>query len=486
YSPWQNRAEREIQESKKMHRRLMHKFQVPKELWDYSIRYAAELRSCTVLPHLGGRTGYEILTGDTPDISHLLHFDFYQPVMYLEPNTSFPDARENLGRWLGPAHNIGQALCYYVLKPNGQVICRSTVCAADIQDTTIKQRIKQMDTELNISVGEFTPMELDVDEQEAHQYFDHEENDLLSDGLIGAEVIMQHGNKVEIARVCGRKRDQNGNLVGDKSTNLSLDTRAYVIQFPDGTKEIHAMNVLSEALYSQLDEHGQKWYIFQDILDHQKGKGGKGRTKGWLLEVLWKDGTTTWETLTSMKEAQAVHVAKYAVENQLEKDPAFSYWVPTVLRNQNRLIATMQRRRLNNHYKYGIRVPHTVNEALALDKQNKNTFWRDAIQKEMRGVECAFDIKAKGENAPDGYKKIPLRMIFTVKMDFTRKARLVAGGHKTDPPTTLTYSSVASRDSVRLAFLLAGLNDLDVALADIGNAYLNAKTKEQVYAIAGA
>ena len=42
-----------------------------------------------------------------------------------------------------------------------------------------------------------------------------------------------------------------------------------------------------------------------------------------------------------------------------------------------------------------------------------------------------------------------------------------------------------SRDSVRLAFLAAALNDLDVLAADIQNAYLTAPTKEKVYAIAG-
>ena len=70
-------------------------------------------------------------------------------------------------------------------------------------------------------------------------------------------------------------------------------------------------------------------------------------------------------------------------------------------------------------------------------------------------------------------------------MDFTRKARFVAGGHKTDPPSSLTYSSVVSRDSVRIAFLIAALNNLDILSADIGNAYINADVREKVYFIAG-
>jgi len=78
-----------------------------------------------------------------------------------------------------------------------------------------------------------------------------------------------------------------------------------------------------------------------------------------------------------------------------------------------------------------------------------------------------------------------LHIIFDIKMDFTRKACFVAGGHKTDPPATLTYSSVVSRDSVRIAFLIAALNDLDILAADIGNAYINVDVREKVYFIAG-
>ena len=63
-----------------------------------------------------------------------------------------------------------------------------------------------------------------------------------------------------------------------------------------------------------------------------------------------------------------------------------------------------------------------------------------------------------------GFKEIGVHMIFDVKLDgkFTRKARLLADGHKTDPPQTNTYSTVVSHDSVRIAFLYATLNDLDV------------------------
>ena len=73
-----------------------------------------------------------------------------------------------------------------------------------------------------------------------------------------------------------------------------------------------------------------------------------------------------------------------------------------------------------------------------------------------------------------------------MKIDFTRKAIRVAGGHMTDTPASLTYSSVVSRDSVRISLILAALNGLDILCCDNGNAYLNAPCREKVWCIADA
>ena len=60
-------------------------------------------------------------------------------------------------------------------------------------------------------------------------------------------------------------------------------------------------------------------------------------------------------------------------------------------------------------------------------------------------------------------------MIFDIKMgeNFRRKARMVAGGHTTETPAVLTYLSVVSRDSARIALTIAVLNDLKVLSCDI-------------------
>jgi hypothetical protein len=96
----------------------------------------------------------------------------------------------------------------------------------------------------------------------------------------------------------------------------------------------------------------------------------------------------------------------------------------------------------------------------------------------------AFKFLEEGEKVPVGSTWIPFHMIFDIKCDLTRKAHFVAGGHWTQTPAQLTYCSVVTRDSIRIAFLIAALNDLEILSADVGNAYLQAPARGQVHTTA--
>ena len=63
---------------------------------------------------------------------------------------------------------------------------------------------------------------------------------------------------------------------------------------------------------------------------------------------------------------------------------------------------------------------------------------------------------------------------------FTKTASFVAEGHKTNPPASITYSSLVARDTVRIAFIIVALNNLEVMSCDIVNAYLNAPCRENI------
>ena len=61
----------------------------------------------------------------------------------------------------------------------------------------------------------------------------------------------------------------------------------------------------------------------------------------------------------------------------------------------------------------------------------------------------------------------------------------MVGGHTTEAPATLTYSSVVSRDFVWIALTVAALNELEVMACDIQNAYLTADCHEKIWTRAG-
>ncbi len=76
----------------------------------------------------------------------------------------------------------------------------------------------------------------------------------------------------------------------------------------------------------------------------------------------------------------------------------------------------------------------------------------------MTNVRIAFELyDGTVDDLPPNYQKFDCHIIFDIKMgeNFRRKARMVAGGHKTSTPAALTYSSVVTRDSVRISLTIA-------------------------------
>ena len=88
-------------------------------------------------------------------------------------------------------------------------------------------------------------------------------------------------------------------------------------------------------------------------------------------------------------------------------------------------------------------------------------------------------------NASKGHQKIRVHFVFDVKHCGKFKARLVADGHLTKEPMETVYSGVVSIRNLRLTMFLAELNNLELWGADVGNAYLQALTREKLYIVGG-
>ena len=150
HSPWQNQAEGMIGETKKLWKTKMSAKNVPGRVWDYGL-----VHESTIMSHIArgpdGRTGYERMTGNTPDISEMLDFDIWDLVWYHQPGTDTSEPVRRLGRWLGVAHRIGSNMCYWVIPVSGIVLARTTVqhvTPLELQVPELQDQVKEFDIAL--------------------------------------------------------------------------------------------------------------------------------------------------------------------------------------------------------------------------------------------------------------------------------------------------------------------------------------------------
>ena len=206
----------------------------------------------------------------------------------------------------------------------------------------------------------------------------------------------------------------------------------------------------------------------------------------WNVRVEWENGEITWEPLGIIAKSDPVTCAIYAKENGLLETPG---WVQfkRLARRQKKLIRMANQAKLRSFhhspvYKFGVQVPRNHAEAMELDKRDGTTLWADAEAKELGQIDEYNTFTDLGKGArPANHRRIKVHMVYDVKPDLRRKARLVAGGHLTPTPIHSVYSSVVSLRGLKISLFLAELNKLEAWATDVGNAYLEAYTEEKLY-----
>ena len=532
YFPNLNIAEHIIREFRRDMLRIFRATNAPAIFWCYLGQYVSYVRSHTAhnIQLLQGETPQARLLGDTPDISFISEFAWFDWVWYITPPMK-DDSFRSLGRYLGPSSDIGEAMAAYVLNSNGYVHTRTSVYplkAHEVHDAAVKEQQAKFMADLKEKLGDRMAGMQMIDDAEAKEdpdtsvlYDDDEEEDEIKpigdtdafeeehgyDKYISAKVLLPDGDSLSRGTVKRRKRDASGNFIGRSNPNPILDTSLYEVEFDDGRVEAYHANLIAESIYEQVDEDGFNIRTLDEIIDHHadetaikvedgtykfNGKDYKKRTtRGWKLCCTWKDGTTSWEWLRDLKDSYPIQVAEYATNNLLATEPAFAWWVPYTIKKRSRIIKAMGKRYFRTEQKFGIELPKTVKRAYEIDDETGTTYWRDAIKKELKAVCPAFEFIEDETKNLVGYSEISGHIVFDVKMDFTRKARFCANPHGKGKAEEIksapinTYASVVSRESIRIIFMLAALNDLNVLAADVGNAYLNAPAREKVWFRAG-
>ena len=140
------------------------------------------------------------------------------------------------------------------------------------------------------------------------------------DNYISMELALDRGGKKpEYARFKKRLKDNQGRPIRIASENPILDTIMYEIEYQDGHTEALAANLISGDLFTQVDQEGNRSVLFDEIVDVRidgtyllqqyefvtMSSGTQRRvttTKGWEINIKWKDGSTTWNKLEDIKD----------------------------------------------------------------------------------------------------------------------------------------------------------------------------------------
>ncbi len=163
----------------------------------------------------------------------------------------------------GVAHNIGQALCYYVSPSSGCLIACSTIQSLlndEWQLPEIQQAIRDLNLTMNNRIDTidnnlgFPPKLEDIKdnyylpyvptEPEAEQKKIDSYSSEALDNVISAEVLFPKGDILIPAKVISREHDPDGILIGARPHNPILDTCIYNVEFPDGHVQSYSANII--------------------------------------------------------------------------------------------------------------------------------------------------------------------------------------------------------------------------------------------------
>ena len=532
----QNQAERKIRDLKTRVLLNLRKANAPITFWCYCLQWITDCLNHTAQQNLEWKTPIEVLDGMTPDIS-VFRFSFFEPVWYYEPTAKYPEPNFLPGRFVGIAWHHGDAFTYRIWTcpkghhSGGQELIRNIV----------KSRVDDGD------YGKNSPVELEFDpgrrkKRKRHKKLEEDDNPRESNARkrprlkptddpaynrLPVQVSFSDQPPIDDTAPSvtggGFNQEEPG---GEEETVRDAETTPSTSSKPKSENK----NNISEVLETTIGTEMVNEINNELVDDHDKSTkiGGSSATRidshrwqsGQLqLRVLWDTGQPSWEDFRLLKVDHPQMTARYIVDNKVTRSTRHDSdrtltWAKKTLRDIDRAVRRIgqlydfhldendnvykirragvngkkrKKQRPKELLKYGVIVPRNVAHAYQLDEENGNTFWQEAIKLEIDsliGLEC-FEFHPNGHRPGTDFQWTSLTVIFDVKQDLRRKARLVAGGHLVDSLDNNVYSSTVKGISVRVLHVIAHRMKLKLLCGDVGNAYVNAYTNELVYSKCG-
>ena len=84
----------------------------PDYLWYVCHEYICAVHESCAKEHLNWKKAPSKSGEGTPDILHIMQFRWYEPVLYHNPNASYPKTKEEPGYFVGFGKNVEDALTF--------------------------------------------------------------------------------------------------------------------------------------------------------------------------------------------------------------------------------------------------------------------------------------------------------------------------------------------------------------------------------------
>ena len=179
-----------------------------------------------------------VMTGKTSVIRNLCEYEWFQWVMYYQPRESYPDNKVTMGRYLGPATDVGSAMTYKILTTKGNFVCRSTVrpwTATEEANPVLITEREQFMVRVQEALGPAAVVDDFHDKDitpEFEYYADNEEDGFegtpdeilpptpeADDTYVGTNVMLPRGSKMAQGKVRKCACDNNENAKADGNRN---------------------------------------------------------------------------------------------------------------------------------------------------------------------------------------------------------------------------------------------------------------------------
>ena len=322
----QNKAEQRYGVVKRYINTLMNLTGAPAHCWLLCMLYVCNLLNARESPALGGFTPLQALTGQVPDISHFLHFSFWEPIYYKvdesEPDHRFPSqSNEKRGHWVGFAHNKGDHLTWKILTDDtNTIIIRSAVRSATKTSPNLR---------LDPPKGEDQPQDLTSDVFVYGRPNPDGSDNTPPMSIINFDDLLWRTFLLPMDENGEKKRATISEHVNDLcQEQVSREDQLRFKLKIDGDQldGLISYNQLMEYLEDKTDtgtlEDGL--YRFKCIKDHKgpyTSSDPEYNGSSYNLLIEWETGEQTWEPLSNIIASDPYTCAVYAKEHNLLNTP---------------------------------------------------------------------------------------------------------------------------------------------------------------------